>query len=235
MNSNPTGSWLRRRREHGPGEYEPAHDLGYRCGGAGLTAGVGSWSGSPTSYAFQWRRCDTGGNACATVAGATASSYLLGSGDRGYTIRVNVFATNAAGTGSMNSNPTGTVVAAATSTAPVNTSLPTISGTAVVGQSLTAGVGSWSGSPTSYLYQWRRCDSAVTTCATVAGADGEQLSARERRPWLHDPGQRLRDQRGRHGLDELEPDGRRRRCTVIGTRDHEPACDLRDGQGWVRA
>ena len=75
--------------------------------GQSLSAGVGSWSGSPTSYSYQWRRCDSGGNACASVAGATASSYLLGSGDRGYTIRVNVFATNAAGTGSMNSNPTG--------------------------------------------------------------------------------------------------------------------------------
>ena len=139
--------------------------------GQSLTAGVGSWSGSPTSYAYQWRRCNTSGSACATIAGAAASSYLLGSADLGSTIRVNVFATNTAGTGSMNSNPTGVVAAATTaSTAPVNTSLPTISGTAIVGQRLTAGVGSWSGSPTSYAFQWRRCDTGGNACATVVGA-----------------------------------------------------------------
>ncbi len=140
--------------------------------GQTLRASVGSWSGSPTSYAYQWRRCDEDGNGCASIIGATASSYWLGSGEAGYTIRVNVFATNAVGTSWMNSNPTATVTAgAATDTVPVNTSPPTVSGTPEVGQTLRASLGSWSGSPTRYGYQWRRCDENGNACTTVAGAD----------------------------------------------------------------
>ncbi|HVA30409.1 MAG TPA: PIG-L family deacetylase, partial [Gaiellaceae bacterium] len=41
---------------------------------------------------------------------------------------------------------------------PVNTGLPVIGGSVVVGQVLSASSGVWSGSPTSYAYEWRRCD-----------------------------------------------------------------------------
>ena len=59
-------------------------------------------------------------------------------------------------------------------TAPVNTTLPTISGTARDGQALSASPGTWSGSgPISYAYQWRRCDSEGAGCAEVAGATGK--------------------------------------------------------------
>jgi hypothetical protein len=54
--------------------------------------------------------------------------------------------------------------------APVDTSLPTISGTTVQGQSLTASAGSWSGPNPSYSYQWQRCNSAGATCSAISGA-----------------------------------------------------------------
>lgn len=47
---------------------------------------------------------------------------------------------------------------------------PTLSGTATPSQSLTASSGDWAGAPTSYGYQWSRCDSTATTCADIAGA-----------------------------------------------------------------
>jgi hypothetical protein len=57
--------------------------------------------------------------------------------------------------------------------APENASLPTISGTAQVGQTLTAGAGGWTGTqPISYAYQWRRCDGAGTNCGDIGGATG---------------------------------------------------------------
>jgi hypothetical protein len=55
---------------------------------------------------------------------------------------------------------------------PVNTSPPTISGTAAVGQMLTAIQGSWTNSPTSYSYQWEDCDGSGANCSPIAGAVG---------------------------------------------------------------
>jgi hypothetical protein len=138
--------------------------------GQTLTASTGTWSGTPTSYAYQWRRCDSAGASCANVSGATAASYAVASGDVGFTLRVAVTATNAGGSTSAASNQTALVAAAPVGTAPANTALPTISGSAVVGQTLTASTGTWSWAPTSYTYQWRRCDSAGANCANVGGA-----------------------------------------------------------------
>ena len=44
--------------------------------------------------------------------------------------------------------------------APVSTAAPAVSGTTQAGKTLTASNGSWSNAPSSYAYQWRRCDSA---------------------------------------------------------------------------
>ncbi|HET7449750.1 MAG TPA: invasin domain 3-containing protein, partial [Gaiellaceae bacterium] len=67
--------------------------------GQTLTAATGTWSNSPTSYAYQWVRCDSAGANCTAIAGATASTYVLTSSDSGSTIRVQVTGVNALGTG----------------------------------------------------------------------------------------------------------------------------------------
>lgn len=53
--------------------------------------------------------------------------------------------------------------------APTSTSAPTISGTAEVGQTLTAGNGSWSAYPApTYSYEWESCSGS--TCTPIGGA-----------------------------------------------------------------
>jgi len=78
--------------------------------GQTLTAGAGVWEGaSPLTYTYQWQHCNTSGGSCSNVSGATSSTYLLGGGDVGDTLRVVVTATNSAGSASSTSEATATV------------------------------------------------------------------------------------------------------------------------------
>jgi hypothetical protein len=140
--------------------------------GQTLTASNGTWSNSPTSFAYQWLRCNGGGNSCVSVANGAQQTYTLVGADAGHTMRVKVTATNTDGSASAQSAQTAQVASGTSSAAPKNTSPPTISGTPKVGGTLTADPGSWSGNPTSFAYQWQRCDADVAACSDVIGATG---------------------------------------------------------------
>jgi hypothetical protein len=63
------------------------------------------------------------------------------------------------------------VQASQSQTSPTNSAVPTITGTAVVGQTLTTSTGTWSAWPSSsYAYAWQRCNAAGASCSTIAGA-----------------------------------------------------------------
>jgi hypothetical protein len=81
--------------------------------GEKLMTSNGTWaSGSKiTLMAYAWGRCDTAGNNCASIAGATTSTYLLTDADQGHTIRAYVAATNAIGPTQTQSAPTAVVQA----------------------------------------------------------------------------------------------------------------------------
>jgi hypothetical protein len=133
--------------------------------GATLTASTGAWSGSPTSYGYQWSRCDSSGANCAALDGATAPSYGVAAADAGATVRVAVTASNSAGSGIATSAPTAVV---SSGTAPTAVTAPAISGTPAVGSALDANAGSWSGAA-AYAYQWTRCNSSGGSCGAIAG------------------------------------------------------------------
>lgn len=118
--------------------------------GSVLLANSGSWD-SGVALTYQWKRGRV------SIAGATSSSYLLTAQDLGNALTVVV-------TG----RKTGTVTASRTSAATpsialgslASTPTPTLSGTAVVGATLTSSAGIWD-SGVSLSYQFKRAGTAI--------------------------------------------------------------------------
>lgn len=126
-----------------------------------LKSSEGDWNGSPTSFAYSWQRCSDDGEVCPNISGATGSSYKVVSADVGYRLGVRVVAKNAVGSAGADSTITEIVPLDATAN-------PTISGSAVVGSTLSlASKGVWSGTPTSYAYSWQSCQSDHSDCQEV--------------------------------------------------------------------
>jgi hypothetical protein len=130
-----------------------------------LSATQGSWTQVPTGYAYQWLRCGASGNGCQAISGATSTTYATVAADDGSTVEIRVSATNSRGTTAAVSKPTGTVVGM-----PAITKAPHITGRARIGRQLTAGLGSWTGPPTSYRYQWLRCNAHGGSCVHISRA-----------------------------------------------------------------
>jgi hypothetical protein len=135
--------------------------------GSTLTATNGTWSGStPITYTYAWERCATNGASCAAISGATSQTYVAASADAAHTLRVVVTATNAAGS----AQATSAFVSVNSTSAPVNTVAPAVSGTAKQGQTLSTTIGTWTGGSLTYAYLWYRCDAGETNCVSIAGA-----------------------------------------------------------------
>ena len=145
--------------------------------GQTLTAANGTWSNTPTSYDYQWLRCNATGGSCVNVANGTQKTYTLVGADANHTMRVKVTATNADGSSSAQSAQTDPVAPASAGAVPRNTDRPEISGTPEVGETLTADEGTWTGNPTSYSFQWQRCDADnIVACLNVAGATSKSYA-----------------------------------------------------------
>jgi predicted secreted protein len=100
------------RGQLGPANVSLPTIAGEARAGAQLTASSGSWRNEPTGYAYRWRRCDTTGDACTSLPGATVATYAATAADVGATLRVVVTARNAAGKVDAVSPPTAVVAPA---------------------------------------------------------------------------------------------------------------------------
>ena len=118
---------------------------------------------------YAWLRCNASGDGCTPISGATGQTYTVTSGDLGSTLRVRVTAKNADGETDKDSNQTSVVVTPGGQ--PANSAAPTISGSPMVDQTLTAAPGTWVGDePITYSYVWLQCDSAGNACGSIPGA-----------------------------------------------------------------
>jgi hypothetical protein len=75
--------------------------------GSLLSCSQGTWTGSPTGYAYQWKQ------GASNISGATSSTYTLVTADIGASISCVVTATNVTGSTPATSNSVGPVTAAA--------------------------------------------------------------------------------------------------------------------------
>ena len=135
------------------------------------TSGIADADGlSNATFSYQWIRND--GSEDTDIAGATGATYTLVDADEGKTIRVRAsFTDDAENEETLTSAATAVVGARPNSPA---TGAPTISGTAQVGETLTAdtsGIADADGlSNATFSYQWIRNDGSGD--ADIAGATG---------------------------------------------------------------
>lgn len=135
--------------------------------GIALTATNGTWAGNPApTFTRQWQRGDAAAGPFTAISGATGATYTPVVADAGKYLRVVVTATNSEGTATANSTAT-----AAVRRDPANTVAPAVTGTATVGQTLTASNGTWTGTPTpTYTRKWQRSADGTTGWADIASA-----------------------------------------------------------------
>jgi hypothetical protein len=80
-----------------------------------LVSSPGAWSGAPTSYGYLWQRSSNNGASWTNIGGATTYEYVPSTADLNALLRVQVTATNVAGSGTTTSAAVGPVVPATTS------------------------------------------------------------------------------------------------------------------------
>ncbi len=135
-----------------------------------LAATNGLWTAAVgLTYTYQWERCNSKGESCASITGATESSYTMVSADAGGTDRVKVTATG--GSSKVSATSAASAVVAAGSGSPEVSVAPSIEGYTISGSTLTAQPGLWFGeAPLSYKYHWEKCNAAGESCTSIGGA-----------------------------------------------------------------
>ncbi|NQX12284.1 hypothetical protein HQQ80_11655 [Microbacteriaceae bacterium VKM Ac-2855] len=134
--------------------------------GSTLTANPGTWDAGVT-LSYQWKK-----NNGTYIAGATAKTYVLKAADAGATLTVSVTGTKP---GYSPATKTSATTAAVTNGSVITGPVPTITGTATVGQKLTANAGTWAPAPVTLAYQWKRggvaISGATASTYTLVAAD----------------------------------------------------------------
>ena len=145
--------------------------------GQTLTAVPGTWGPAPVALATQWLRDGT------AISGATGTSYQATTADAGKKLSVKVTGTKSGYTTASKTSAATAAVAEADPLTFTTTPTPTITGTAKVGQTLTAVPGTWAPAPDKLSTQWLRDGDAIdgatgTTYQATTADTGKKLSVK---------------------------------------------------------
>ena len=132
--------------------------------GATLTTTDGSWSGSPTSYSYQWKRATSSGGSYTNITSATSSTYDLTDADIDKYIKVSVIATNGIGSSTAELSAATSVV----SDLP-DSVVPTASNPVSTATGFTFSISNYSASYTYVLTTTKGSVSRSTDDVTVTG------------------------------------------------------------------
>lgn len=146
-----------------------------------LTATTGTWNESPLVYTYQWSDCDPQSNACTAIPGATASTYTVEPFDGGAVIAVTLTATNIDQESTTYTSETGVVDAAAGT--PTVVTAPTV-GAQAGPATRTGTAGTWTNDPTSYTYQWVRCEPDTHFCYPIGTDQPSYTPSRADAGWI---------------------------------------------------
>lgn len=141
--------------------------------GRTLSTTPGTWTGDQLAFTYQWERCVEPGSGCTPIPGATSSTYTAVEGDLASSLRVTVSGTNRLGSGTGVSASTAFVAGPPGAPVVVSGLGPVVEGVVGPGATLTATTGTWTGAPTSFAYQWRRCSPSASACVDVSDATAE--------------------------------------------------------------
>jgi hypothetical protein len=163
--------------------------------GETLTEISAAWSSYPMSVEYQWRDCAPGQSVeqCTSIPGATGRSYTLQPSDAGFYVMVIETAHSKSGDTAVAVSPAtsrvqpadGLPIPPAPEPPPIPLSYPSLSGTAYLGDTLTATPATWSPGTYTVRYQWVLCglvgcklaDGATELSHTVTTADLNYLVA----------------------------------------------------------
>jgi len=122
---------------------------GTKSVGETLNSSTGSWSGSPTSYSYQWKRASSAAGSYSDIPDANTSSYVLTTDDVGKYIKVGVAATNAGGSSTQTLSSATSAISASAPNSPTINSITASDGKLTINYTAGSNGGS---SITNYKY-----------------------------------------------------------------------------------
>ncbi|HUZ15830.1 MAG TPA: invasin domain 3-containing protein [Gaiellaceae bacterium] len=153
--------------------------------GVKSTTTGGTYTPSPSGRSYQWKRCDSSGNSCVAISGATYASYTPVAADVGKTLRVVETVTKSHYASGGSTSAASALVAKGTF---VRNTAVAVVGFPKHGVVSKITPGSYTPTPVARTYKWLRCTSTtLASCTAISGA-----TAKTYKPGTADIGKRLR-------------------------------------------